>query len=102
MIQANRSDLSNRPPSFSEEAVEEFGQITHDFLSKYLKPEEILSVEVVIQWNPQGKTVAIEKDAAVELQRVLASTPRANRKVGRRPVLGTNCAWGPDEGCGSS
>ena len=104
MLQANRLDSSNIspsvPPSLSEEAIDEFGQITYAFLSKHLKPEEILSVEVVIQWNPQGKRERIVTEEIVGTQMVQSMTPRANKKGDIRPkVPNTNCYWGPDQGC---
>jgi len=94
MLQSNYSDSIDIPPSLSAEAEEEFAEMTYAFLDKYLKREEISSIEVVIQWNPKKETGAI-----VQPKLMTSISCHANKKGTRQKCINTNCYWGPDEGC---
>ena len=87
MLQADYSNSINIPPSLPAEAVEEFTKISYDFLSKYLKEDEIPSVEVIVQWNPKKDTDAIAQPKVMLQVGCFART-------GRNRCPGTSFFWG--------
>ena len=96
MLQSNYSDSIDIPPSLSAEAEEEFAEMTYAFLNKYLKKEEISSIEVVIQWNPKKETDEIVQPKSMVTMGCFANN---NAKGTRNKCINTNCYFGPNEGC---
>ena len=87
MLQVDPSDLLNIPPSLPAEAVEEFTRISHDFLSRYLKEDEVPFVEVIVQWNPKKMPGAITQPKVMLQVGCFA-------RSGRNKCPGTSFFWG--------
>jgi hypothetical protein len=87
MLQADYSNSVNIPPSLPAEALDEFAELTHAFLRKYLEEYEIPSVEVIVQWNPKQDTDTIAQPKVMLQVGCFART-------GRNRCPGTSFFWG--------